>query len=83
MLVFGAIGFDDFEKNCQKNNLGPTASRRYCCKYCLAFGIHDTCGNGTDVLIPFVNMYVEFRLLMPLYFDRSRYVKLELICPMT
>ena len=51
MLVFGAIGFlDDFEKIAKKNNLGLTAKQKILLQV-------------LDVLIPFVNIYVNFGLL--------------------
>ena len=67
MLVFGAIGFlDDFEKIAKKNNLGLTAKQKILLQVLLSLGIGLYMilgGNGTDVLIPFVNIYVNFGLL--------------------
>ena len=67
MLVFGAIGFlDDFEKIAKKNNLGLTAKQKILLQVLLSLGIGLYMifgGNGTDVLIPFVNVYVNFGLL--------------------
>ena len=67
MLVFGAIGFlDDFEKIAKKNNLGLTAKQKILLQVLLSLGIGIYMilgGNGTDVLIPFVNIYVNFGLL--------------------
>ena len=61
MLVFGAIGFlDDFEKIAKKNNLGLTAKQKILLQVLLSLGIGLYMilgGNGTDVLIPFVNIY--------------------------
>ena len=66
MLVFGAIGFlDDFEKIAKKNNLGLTAKQKILLQVLLSLGIGLYMilgGNGTDVLIPFVNIYVNFGL---------------------
>ncbi|WLD76807.1 phospho-N-acetylmuramoyl-pentapeptide-transferase [Mogibacterium neglectum] len=67
MLVFGAIGFlDDFEKIAKKNNLGLTAKQKILLQVLLSLGIGIYMilgGNGTDVLIPFVNVYVNFGVL--------------------
>ena len=67
MLVFGAIGFlDDFEKIAKKNNLGLTAKQKILLQVLLSLGIGLYMifgGNGTDVLIPFANVYVNFGLL--------------------
>ena len=67
MLAFGAIGFlDDFEKIAKKNNLGLTAKQKILLQVLLSLGIGlymIFSGNGTDVLIPFANVYVNFGLL--------------------
>lgn len=67
MLAFGFIGFlDDYEKIAKKNNLGLSPKQKIVLQVLFSFGIGIYMimgGNGTEVFIPFVKVYIDFGLL--------------------